>query len=191
MNINSTLKPDLQAAYDRLTVDLNGIARTPKGAACFPGDDDEVQTLLHQAAARCGAGIGAAVKREKRRLLLVNLVNAHQADGLDITPAVAQGTARRVLGRGLSARMTAKLFATPGRTAANKSNVRADDLAQLETQLVDELAPLLEEIEAAKREANAKWHSSEGRSDVLADWAEQRREQLREEFKFNKAFMSS
>lgn len=191
MNFTSTLKPDLQAAYDRLTADLKGIARTPKGVACFPGDDDEVQTLLHQAAARCGAGIGAAVKREKRRLLLVDLVKAHQTDGLDITPAVAQGTARRVLGRGLSARLTAKLFSTPGRTAAHKSSVTADDLAQLENHLVEQLAPLLEEIEVAKRDANARWHGSQERSEALADWAQQRREQLREEFKFNKAFMSS
>ncbi len=86
--------------------------------------------------------------------------------------------------------MTARLFATPGRTAANKSSVGAASLAQLENLLVERLAPLLEEIEVAKRQANAQWHCSAERLEALADWAAQRRDQLRNEFKFSKPFMT-
>ena len=58
-----------------------------------------------------------------------------RSGGLDVTPAVAQGTARRLLGRGLDARETAALFATPGRTAAHKSCVTARELADPEAVL--------------------------------------------------------
>lgn len=188
--LTSTLTADLKAAYDRLTADMRRIARNSQGGACFPGSDDEVQALLHQAAARCGAFIGAAVKREKRRLLISSLLDAHRG-GMDITPAIAQGTARRVLGRGLDSRFTAQHFSRPGRTAADKSTVTPDDLAEFENNLVSQLQPLIEEIEAAKHRANAQWHASAARLEVLADWAQQRREQLQEEFRFAKGFMSN
>lgn len=188
MDIYSTLGSDLQAAYERLTSDLQRIARD-NGQPCFPEDDDLVQTRLHTAAARCGAAIGAAVKREKSYLLMNALLQAQQTEDLDITPAVAQGMAKEILDRGLSKKMTAKLFSTPGRTAAKKTNVTQDDLKELVDNLKTQLGELMKKIELAKYEANDKWHSSQGRSDVLADWSEQRRAQLRDEFKFDKGFM--
>lgn len=179
VGLKSTLHADLAAAYRRLTADLWNIGRTPEGTPCFPGDDEQVQALVRQAAARCGANVAAAVKREKRRLLLEGLLATRQA-GVDITPAVAQGTARRLLGRGLDPRATAKLFATLGRTAANKSNVTADDLVQLENELHQRLASLLLAIEQAKNQAGEHWFHSVERAEVLEDWAQQRRAQLRD-----------
>lgn len=176
-NLQSTLHADLAGAYRQLTADLWRIGRTLDGNPCFPEDDDQVRTLARQAAARCGAAVAAAVKREKRRLVLQAL-HAERTNGTDITPAVAQGSARRLLGRGLDSRATAGIFATPGRTAANKSAVSADDLGQLESELHQRLAPLLMAIDHAKNEASQTWFHSRERAEVLADWAEQRRLQL-------------
>lgn len=83
ISMTSTLHADLAAAYRRLTADLWNIGRTPEGKPCFPEDDGQVRALVQRAAARCGAGIAAAAKREKRRLLLQGLLAAHKA-GADI-----------------------------------------------------------------------------------------------------------
>lgn len=181
----STLCEDLQVAYDRLTEDFVSIGRTPTGAPCFPENDDQVQRLIQQAASRCGAGISAAVKREKRSWLLRALVAA-RADGLDVTPAVAKGAARRVLGRRVDERFVAQLLATPGRTAANKSNVKAADLAPMATRLDRELGPLLDRINAAKSQAHSRWYASDGRLGALADWRHQRLGLSLVEYRFEK-----
>jgi len=185
----STLCEDLQAAYDRLTLDFVSIGRTPSGAPCFPVSDDQVQRLIQVAASRCGAGISAAVKREKRRWLLGALI-ASRADGLDVTPAVAKGAARRVLGRRVDERFVAQLLATPGRTAANKSQVRASDLVPTETRLDDELGPLLDRIDAEKSRAHSRWYASQGRLDALADWRHQRLNLSLGEYRFEKVGLS-
>lgn len=183
--LRSSLQDDLKAAYDRLTSDFASIGRTADGHACFPDDDYLVQKLIRKAAARCGAGVSAAVKREKRSFLLGALLKA-RSQGVDVTPAVAKGAARRVLGRRLDERFVADLLATPGRTAANKSAVTADDLAPLEERLNQKLGPLLDRIEAAKARAHRQWFRSQGRIQVLADWRQQRRQMLLEEFQFEK-----
>lgn len=183
--LRSTLREDLQAAYDRLTVDFVSIGRTASGAPCFPEEDDLVQRLIQQAASRCGAGISAAVKREKRFWLLTALVAA-RADGLDVTPAVAKGAARRVLGRRVDERFVAQLLATPGRTAANKSPVKAADLAPIEIRLDRELGPLLDRIDAEKSRAHSRWYASDGRLAALADWRHQRLSLSLVEYRFEK-----
>lgn len=183
--LKSTLHSDLRAAYDRLTADFVLIGRTPSGVPCFPASDDLVQKLIQRAASRCGAAVSAAVKREKRFWLLTALVAA-RADGLDVTPAVAKGAARRVLGRRVDERFVAQLLATPGRTAANKSQVKADDLAPIETRLGREHESLLDRIDAAKSTAHSRWYASEERLSALADWRHQRLGLALMEFRFEK-----
>ncbi len=178
----STLVPDLAAAYTRLTHDFARIGRTPDGQPCFPDDDEVVRALLRTAASRCGAAVGTAVKREKRRLLLLGLASA-KSEGYDITPAVAQGTAHRLLNRGLDPKPLARMFATPGRTAANKSKVCAEDLAALELELDHRLGPLLREIDERKQRARKEWAGSPERAKVLDDWRKQRRSRKQPEYK--------
>jgi len=185
VTLTSTLHTDLRAAYERLTEDFVAIGRTPSGVPCFPQDDNLVQKLIQQAASRCGAAVSAAVKREKRFWLLTALVAA-KVDGLDVTPAVAKGAARRVLGRRVDERFVAQLLATPGRTAANKSQVKADDLAPIETRLEREQGPLLDRIDVAKSRAHSRWYASEGRLSALADWRHQRLGLALLEFRFEK-----
>lgn len=185
IDLQSHLETDLRAAYDRLTADFMRIGRDPEGAPCFPDDDDLVHKLIQQAAARCGANVGAAVKREKRTWLLAALLNARSA-GLDVTPAVVKGAAQRVLGRRLDERFVAKLFATPGRTAASKSDVQPADLVLIEDRLKQELTPLLDRINAAKATAHSRWYLSEERQQVLADWRRQRDGRSLDEFRFEK-----
>lgn len=144
-----------------------------------------MQKLVQRAAARCGASVGAAVKREKRAWLLTALVDARNA-GLDVTPTVAKGTAQRVLGRRLDERFVAKLFATPGRTAATKTSVQAADLALIEQRLQQELVPLLARVDAAKGAAHGRWYASSERLQVLADWREQRIGVSLQEYRFER-----
>ena len=174
MDSLSLFADDLDGAYRRLTADLNSMARAVDRAPIFPSDDQLVKDLTRRAAARLGAAVAAAVKRAKRRHLFAGLVSA-RADGLDVTPAVAQGTARRLIGRGLDARETAALFATPGRTAAHKSSVTALDLADPKALLDAGIEELLPALERLKNLTRGRWLHSSERQAVLADWAQQRR----------------
>ncbi len=165
---------DLDRAYRRLTADLHAIGRADDGTPIFPNDDSVVKDLTRRAAARLGAAVAAAVKRAKRRHLFAGLVSA-RSNGLDVTPAVAQGTARRLLGRGLDTRETAALFAIRGRTAANKSSVTAHELEGPEAVLGVGIEPLLLELEHIKSLARDRWYHSSERAKVLADWSKQQR----------------
>lgn len=164
---------DVAAAYSSLAQAFWCIGRNDKGEPCFPDDDAEVRVRIRAAAGRCGAAVAAAVKREKRRRVIDALIQARTA-GLDITSAVAQGVAQRLLGRGLDSRATAAVFATPGRTAACKSHVTADDLATWEATLTDVLAQLTCELQAVQLAAAASWQSSAERTTILEDWRAQR-----------------
>ncbi|QKZ07845.1 hypothetical protein [Pseudomonas eucalypticola] len=97
---------------------------------------------LRSMAGRCGAQCSAAHKRCKRGLVFAALASA-QAEGLDITPTVAEHLCSRLLGRGVDFRAALSSFGTPGRTAANKSATGAADLATLETALSPEIFSLL------------------------------------------------
>ncbi len=171
--LTSTLMEDLAEAYVFLTEDFMSIGRTCEGYPSLPDLDGDLRDLLRLAASRCGARIAAAVKREKRCFLLKTLMSVRD-EGMDITPAVAQGAARRVLGRGLDGRVTARLFSTPGRTAKSKSRIGAIDLACMENALKEKLTELLDKIEAAKVAAWEQWLRSSERFGILSDWALQR-----------------
>lgn len=53
------------------------------------------------------------------------------AVGLDITPTLANNFAKEVLGRGFDRAVLSTAFGTPGRTAANKTNVTTADMDDL------------------------------------------------------------
>ncbi len=161
---------DVRAAYATLTATMLRIGRDSVGRAVLP-KPDVVSQLMLLAAARCGADVAAAVKREKRGLVVRSLA----ASQLDITPTVALRSAQRLLGRGIDSRATLGAFATSGRTAANKSLVTAADLAALEQELVVQLATLSDEMDAAKYVIAKAWRSSPERLAILADWSQQRR----------------
>ncbi|WP_223556871.1 hypothetical protein [Pseudomonas sp. BF-R-01] len=101
--------------------------------------------LLRVLAGRCGAGCSTAAKLCKRSLVLEALLNAKQ-EGLDITPTVAGHVFERLIGRSVDNRATLLAFAQAGRTAADKSAVTVEDLAQLEFALTDELQALGNEM---------------------------------------------
>ncbi|WAH62197.1 hypothetical protein LZ023_40685 (plasmid) [Pseudomonas silvicola] len=103
-------------------------------------------------AGRCGAELGAAHKRCKRSLVLMAL-RAERDRGLDVTPAVAAHCFQRLIGRSIDDRAAAATFATPGRTAADKSRVSADDLAALESTLRAQVRDLIIEMEIIRVDA--------------------------------------
>lgn len=159
--------------YQKLAKDYWLIGRDQNGNPCLPDNDQEIRQLIRIAIARCGAGVGAAIKRAKRRLVLDELV-ATRDSGMDITPAVAQGTANRLLGRGFSTRETARLFSIAGRTAANKSTVTANDLEKIEKKLSNKLSLLISQLEEEKRIAHANWATSPERKKIMEYWSMQR-----------------
>lgn len=160
---------EIRAAYAALTVTMRRIGRDSKARPVLP-DPEDVDLLMKQAACRCGAMVAAAVKRAKRRMVLEHLA----ASRLDITPTVALHCAQRLLGRGIDMRATLAAFVTPGRTAADKSAVTAEDLRELEHELGERLAALSASTWTAKEEIARAWRNSPERKAILADWAAQR-----------------
>ncbi|MNF93821.1 hypothetical protein D3C84_765120 [compost metagenome] len=57
----------------------------------------------------------------------------------------------RLIGRGVDNRATLHCFATPGRTAADKSRLKADDLVALDGRLDALLLALVEPIATIKK----------------------------------------
>lgn len=107
-----------------------------------------VETLRH-IAGRCGAQVAAAHKRCKRELMFAAL-KAARADGLDITPTVAEHLCTRLIGRGVALRAALVTFGTPGRTAATKSTVGQADLADVEAALAPQVQSLIDEMTAIR-----------------------------------------
>lgn len=93
-------------------------------------------------AGRCGAQIGAAHKRCKRGFVFEAL-EAARREGIDITPTVAENLCIRLIGRGVDFRAALEAFGIPGRTAANKSKVRPDDLVSFEALLKPQVESLM------------------------------------------------
>ena len=104
---------------------------------------------LRSMAGRCGARVGAAHKRCKRGMVFAALSGARE-DGVDITPTVAENLFARLIGRGVDLRAALDEFATPGRTAANKSKVVATDLADFEAGLRPEVHSLISEMKVIR-----------------------------------------
>lgn len=180
----STYNADVKAAYDVLATRYHQLGRGGEGGEepIFQTDDAVVRAEIFRFIGECGAAVGAAGKREKRRLLLIDLVKAH-AKGVDITPAVANNSARRLLKRGVSRQLLAKLFATPGRTPDNKSEVGAENLAAIEAKLTIKLDEATAKMNEARAAASEKWRSSATRAKIIEDWRQQRTAQLKEAFK--------
>lgn len=114
----------------------------------------EFRKIMAIATGTCGAACSAASKRLMRAVVLDGLEKA-KTTGLDITPTVAQHVAERILGRGVDKLSTLEVFATPGRTAANKSQVSAADLVEIENQIkseLDSIADAMVEIKAEHAE---------------------------------------
>ena len=100
-------------------------------------------------AGRCGARVAAAHKRCKRGLVFAALATA-QADGLDITPTVAEHLFTRLIGRGVDLRAALKAFGTPGRTASAKSKVGPADLVEFEAALAPLVHALILEMKTIR-----------------------------------------
>ncbi len=100
---------------------------------------------VRKIASRCGAQVAAAHKRCKRDLMFAAL-NKAVAEGVDITPTVAEHMCGRLIGRGVDYRSAMKAFGTPGRTAAVKSPVTAEDLASFEAGMRVEVHSLIVEM---------------------------------------------
>lgn len=110
-----------------------------------------MQTITGMTGGMCGA----AKKRVLRDVVVEALLKAKKG-GLDITPTVAMHVCERVIGRGIDNSQTLKNFATPGRTAADKSRVTIDELSVLEEGLRKQLAALslvMADIKEAHRRA--------------------------------------
>lgn len=103
----------------------------------------EFRKIMAIMSGTCGAECSAASKRLCRAVVLDGLEKA-KASGLDITPAVAQHSCERLLGRGVSELSTLESFATPGRTAETKSRVSAADLVDIESAIMIELESVAE-----------------------------------------------
>lgn len=106
---------------------------------------DMFRKLLAVASGKCGAACSAATKHLIRSVAVEHLITAKEA-GLDITPTVAQNMFKRLLGRGVDCREMLFCFATPGRTAANKSTVTADDMATIENHIHASLKSTFEKM---------------------------------------------
>ncbi|MGC6373678.1 hypothetical protein [Pseudomonas sp. S2.OTC.A_B10] len=113
-------------------------------------------------AGRCGAQVAAAHKRCKRGLVFAALATA-LAEGLDITPTVAEHLCARLIGRGVDFRAALEAFATPGRTAATKSSVRQADLADFEAALAPQIQGLISAMKVIRER-----HREEYREKVKA-----------------------
>ena len=96
-------------------------------------------------AGHCGAQVGAAHKRCKRGLVFAALAAA-RGEGMDITPTVAENLCAALIGRGVDVRAALDAFATPGRTAANKSKVGGADLEQLVAMIGPKVKSLIVEM---------------------------------------------
>lgn len=108
-------------------------------------------SLLAQAS-HCGAELGAAHKRCKRDLVFAYLVAARES-GVDITPTLAENVCAALIGRGVDVRRALEIFATPGRTAADKSKVPPEVL----DKLVAELGPMVEGLVLAMTQIRVRY----------------------------------
>ena len=139
---------DIAKAYDYLLARV----REMKAAGLDP---DDFRQAMQAATGTTGSMCGAAKKRVLRDVVIEALQKA-KADGLDVTPTVAMHVCERVIGRGIDNRQTLDFFATPGRTAADKSRLTAVELGELENDLrnrLEELSMRMLEIKEGHRQA--------------------------------------
>jgi hypothetical protein len=138
-------------AYDKdVAVAYGELIQTVLRLRSGPLDKDMRYAAMRVATGLCGGACGAAAKRLKRAVVLEALLEAKEG-GLDITPTVAMRIFVRLIGRGVDNRATLQCFATPGRTAADKSALKADDLVALDSQLDALLLAMVEPMATIKK----------------------------------------
>lgn len=148
-------KASVEAAYTELSIIINDLSEKDMEKMAF-------DKAVKSAAGRCGAYCSAATKRASRGLVL-GLLLEQRKKGLDITPTVAQHVCDRILGRGVDNKKTLEAFATPGRTAADKSTLMAEDLANIEQKIQADLQAL--GVETGKIKAKCVADYKAGRND--------------------------
>ncbi|MCQ2032246.1 hypothetical protein [Stutzerimonas zhaodongensis] len=116
--------------------------------------NEAIRNELLALAGRCGALCSAASKVAKRTLIFEVLL-AHKKQGLDITQTFADQSIKRILGRSVSAESTREAFATPGRTAAQRSTLKAEDLEQIEADIDEQLDSLLATLSEVRSRRSA------------------------------------
>ena len=142
-------RADVEKAYVELSILINGLAEKNL-------DKMDFDKAVKRAVGRCGAHCGAASKCAKRGLV-IGMLQEHHKKGLDITPTVAQHVCDRILGRGVDNRKTLEAFATPGRTAAEKTDLTHTDLVQIENRIKAELEALAVETGKIKAQCAAEY----------------------------------
>jgi hypothetical protein len=133
-------RADIEQAYKELSFKIKSLSEQNLEKMAF-------DKAVKSAAGRCGALCSAAIKRTCRDFVVAMLLE-QKAKGLDVTPTVAQHACERLLGRGVDNRKTLEAFATPGRTAGDKSALGADDLVTIEARIKEGLMAL--GVEAGK-----------------------------------------
>ena len=144
-------KTHVTAAYKELALQINNLKKKDLDKMAF-------DKAVRAAAGRCGALCSAAIKRASRDHLIALLLE-HKGKGLDITPTVAQHVCDRVLGRGVDTRKTLEAFATPGRTAADKSTLGAADLVEIEQALGAQVGTIRDAAQVIKSECVAAYQA--------------------------------
>lgn len=129
----------------------------------------DVKRDVKRAGGQLGAVVAAASKRAVRDLLFAALERAKR-DGADITPTIAVRTAERVLGRGVSLRAANQVFGVPGRTAADKSLLTADDSAELEAQIGADVVRLRARLTEIRERHQMQWRRSSARDNIVTAW---------------------
>ncbi len=173
MSESTQYEVDVSEAYHRYSQDLWLIGRGDQGEPIFPKDDDQVAKAIRIASGRCGAACGAAAKRA-RRLLVFHHLERLKRLGVDLTFHTVQNFALRLLGRKFQGKAVLDAFATPGRSAANRTATNEETLAEAEIELRDKLVEQNEELAKVKANAKEQWASSSMRKKILKDWRSQR-----------------
>lgn len=157
-------------AYAEYAVALAGVGRSPTGRMDPVAMENGVMLAeVRRAGGRLGAKLGAASKSAIRSTLFAALETARR-DGADVTPTAAWHAAERVLGRGVSMRAANAAFGQPGRTAADKTALAPDALAELEARVRQEIALLREELGRVREHHRQQWLCSHRRSALLEEW---------------------
>ena len=100
-----------------------------------------------------GARISAATKRAKRQLIIIELFNLKEQENVDLTYHCVQNLVKRVLKNrkyGFDCKVVLEIFATEGRTAANKTCVDEDFLKQTELELNKKMKLLMSRLRQIK-----------------------------------------
>lgn len=140
------LKTAIASILDRYKADVESIYSTQierlKTAIAENGDKNQVLKIMN-------AKLSGAGRRARVELMIACLSDL--SENLDITRTVAANSIFRVMGRKIKNESLVHAFSTSGRTAADKSKVTAEDLAQAELQMKKALEYLVESMTAMRK----------------------------------------